>query len=94
MRKEVWYPTMPSEIFRRQCYGTFWFERDTLGLLEKYPDNFMFETDYPHPTAMSPGPASPAERPGDHIAAAFKDVPEDVARKALHGNAARIYHLD
>ncbi len=88
------YPTMPSEIFRRQLYGTFWFERDTLGLLEKYPDNFMFETDYPHPTAMSPGPASPAERPGDHIVAAFKDVPEDVARKALHGNAARIYHLD
>jgi predicted TIM-barrel fold metal-dependent hydrolase len=89
------YPgALPSEIFKRQCYGTFWFERDTLPLLEKYPDNFMFETDYPHPTAMSPGPASPAERPGDHIAKYFTALSDDVARKALHDNAARIYHLD
>jgi predicted TIM-barrel fold metal-dependent hydrolase len=88
------FPTLPSEIFRRQCYGTFWFETETLGLLEKYPDNFMFETDYPHPTAMSPGPASPSKLPSDHIRAAFADIPEDVARKALHDNAARIYHLD
>jgi uncharacterized protein len=85
---------LPSEYFRRQCYGCFWFERGTLGMLEQYPDNFMFETDYPHPTSMSPGPCSPAELPKDHIAAAFKDVPGDVARKALHDNAARIYHLD
>ena len=86
--------SLPSEVFRRQCYGTFWFERGTLGLLEQYPDNFMFETDYPHPTAMAPGPASPAERPADHIAKYFQVVSEDVARKALHDNAARVYHLD
>ena len=85
---------LPSDYFRRQCYGTFWFERQTLPLLQTYPDNFMFETDYPHPTAMAPGPASPAERPGDHIVAAFADVPLDVARKALHDNAAAVYHLD
>ncbi|HRE02566.1 MAG TPA: amidohydrolase family protein, partial [Ilumatobacteraceae bacterium] len=46
---------LPSEYFARQCYGTFWFETSTLRLLDTYPDNFMFETDYPHPTAMSPG---------------------------------------
>jgi len=85
---------LPSEYFRRQCYGTFWFERKTLPLLETYPDNFMFETDYPHPTSMSPGPASPAERPADHIRSAFARVPDDVARKALHDNAAAVYHLD
>src|SRR5262249_34333975 len=84
---------LPSEYFRRQCYGTFWFERQTLPLLQTYPDNFMFETDYPHPTAMAPGPASPADRPGDHILAAFADVPDDVARKALHDNAAAVYGL-
>lgn len=85
---------LPSEYFRRQCYGTFWFETTTLPLLATYPDNFMFETDYPHPTSMSPGPASPAEQPNVHIAKHFADVPEDITRKVLHGNAARIYHLD
>ncbi len=85
---------LPSEVFRRQCYGSFWFERGTLVLLEQYPDNFLFETDYPHPTSLSPGPASPAELVSDHVAHAFASVPDDIARKALHGNAARIYHLD
>jgi predicted TIM-barrel fold metal-dependent hydrolase len=87
-------PMLPSEYFRRQCYGCFWFERSTLPLLETYPDNFMFETDYPHPTSMSPGPASPAQLPKDHIAEAFASVPPDLARKALHDNAAAVYHLD
>ena len=87
-------PMLPSEYFRRQCYGCFWFERATLPLLSTYPDNFMFETDYPHPTSMSPGPASPAQLPKDHIAEAFADVPAELARKALHDNAAAVYHLD
>ena len=84
---------LPSEYFRRQCYGSFWFERGTLPLLEEYPDNFMFETDYPHPTSMSPGPASPAEVPSVHIEKAFANVPPEVARKALHDNAAAVYHV-
>jgi predicted TIM-barrel fold metal-dependent hydrolase len=86
-------PMLPSEYFRRQCYGTFWFERTTMPLLQTYPDNFMFETDYPHPTSIAPGPVSPAEVPSDHIEHAFADVPPDVARKALHDNAAAVYHL-
>lgn len=85
---------LPSEYFKRQCYGCFWFEEGTLGMLEQYPDNFMFETDYPHPTSMSPGPCSPADLPSEHIKRAFANVPSDIARKALHDNAARIYHLD
>ena len=86
-------PLLPSEYFARQCYGSFWFERQTLPLLSTYPDNFMFETDYPHPTSMSPGPASPAELPKVHIQKAFADVPPEIARKALHDNAAAVYHL-
>jgi predicted TIM-barrel fold metal-dependent hydrolase len=86
-------PMLPSEYFARQCYGTFWFETATLPLLETYPNNFMFETDYPHPTSMSPGPASPAELPSEHIRNHFASVPPDVARKVLHDNAARVYHL-
>lgn len=87
-------PVLPSEYFRRQCYGTFWFERGTLPLLELYPDNFMYSTDFPHPTSMSPGPASPAQVPSKHIASAFADIRPEIARKALHDNAAMVYHLD
>jgi predicted TIM-barrel fold metal-dependent hydrolase len=54
----------------------------------------MFETDYPHPTSIAPGPASPAEVPSEHIRHAFADVPPEVARKALHDNAAAVYQLD
>ncbi len=85
---------LPSEYFKRQMHACFWFERTTLPLLELFPDNIMFETDYPHPTSLSPGPFSAAENPKDHIESAFANVPEDITRKVLHDNAARLYHLD
>ena len=47
-----------------------------------------------HPTSLSPGPFSAAENPKDHIESAFANVPEDITRKVLHDNAARLYHLD
>jgi uncharacterized protein len=84
---------LPSEYFVRQCYGTFWFERGTLGMLQDYPDNFMFQTDFPHMSSLTPGPASCAEVPRVHVQKAFANVPDEVARKALYGNAAKVYHL-
>lgn len=91
------YDLLPSEYFRRQVYGSFWFEEpelvkvaiDLLG-----DNNILYETDFPHPTSMSPGPASYADNPKDYIEKVFKGVPESSAEKILHGNAARIYHLD
>ena len=83
----------PSEYFRRQCYGSFWFETSTLSLLELYPDNFMFETDYPHPISLSPGPDYDVDLQG-HVESAFRDIAPDVTRKALRDNAARVYRLD
>jgi predicted TIM-barrel fold metal-dependent hydrolase len=90
------YDLLPSEYFRRQIYGCFWFERETaLSTIEQLgPDNILYETDYPHPTSMSPGPASAAQRPDDYIRSAFDGVDETTMRKILHDNAARIYHLD
>ena len=86
---------LPSEYFRRQCYGAFWFETETLPLLELYPDNFMFETDYPHPTGMCPGPATVAIAPNEHIEKNMKGVlKEETLRKVLHDNAAKLYRLD
>ena len=54
---------LPSDYFRRQVYGSFWFEKDVAAALRWtcIPDNIMFETDFPHPTSLSPGPASIAE---------------------------------
>jgi predicted TIM-barrel fold metal-dependent hydrolase len=85
---------LPSEYFRRQCYGTFWFERGTLKLLEQYPDNFMFETDFPHPVSLSPGPGSYADNPRDTVKANIIDqLGPDLARKVLYDNAAHVYGL-
>jgi predicted TIM-barrel fold metal-dependent hydrolase len=86
---------MPSVYFRRQVFGMFWYERDCVRrLFDLYPDNIMFETDFPHPTSLSPGPASSAKNPRDVVRETFAGVPEDIARKILWGNAARVYHLD
>ncbi len=82
---------LPSEYFRRQCYATFWFETAPLRLLDTYPDSFMFQTDYPHQNSLSPGPVSPAQLPSTYLSERFGGVPEDLTRKALHDNAARVY---
>ena len=90
------YDLLPSEYFKRQIYGCFWFERDSaLHTLEQIgADNVLYETDYPHPTSMSPGPASHAQRPDDYLRDVFAGVDDGSLRKILHDNAARIYHLD
>jgi predicted TIM-barrel fold metal-dependent hydrolase len=88
------YDLLPSEYFRRQIYGCFWFERNTaLDAIEDYADNLLFETDYPHPTCQHPGPRSPAQRPRDYAEALLADVDDDVVRKILHDNAAALYRL-
>lgn len=90
------YDLLPSEYFARQIYGCFWFERDTaIAAIEALgPDNILYETDYPHPTSMSPGPASSAQHPDEYLRSTFQGLDSDVMRKVLHDNAARIYHLD
>ena len=90
------YDLLPSEYFRRQIYGCFWFERDSaLSAIDQLgADNILYETDFPHPTSMSPGPASVAQRPDDYLRSNFAGLDEPSTRKILHDNAARIYHLD
>ncbi len=86
---------LPSEYFKRQVYGCFWFERASVksAIAAIGADNIMYETDFPHPTSMSPGPASTAIQPKQYIEEAFSDFPEDVLRKILFENAARVYHI-
>ena len=86
---------LPSEYFRRQIFACFWFERDMLAAAAKlYPDNLMYETDFPHPTSMSPGPASIAQHPRQYASEALASIPRDVVAKLLHGNAARVYRVE
>jgi predicted TIM-barrel fold metal-dependent hydrolase len=91
------YDLLPSEYFKRQIYGCFWFEHgaslsaaiEILGA-----DNILYETDFPHPTSMSPGPASSAIPAKDFIASKLGQLPGDVLERILHDNAAQLYHLE
>jgi predicted TIM-barrel fold metal-dependent hydrolase len=90
--------TSPLEIFRKHIYSTFWFENHSMKAAIDYlgPDNIMFETDFPHPTSVAPGPNSAAKNPIDHIEDRFADsgLSEEVIHKILAGNATKLYHLD
>ena len=85
---------LPSEAFRQHMYGSFWYESSTLPLLELYPDNVLFETDFPHPTSLSPGPASTAQPARDTVRQSMKGLPDDIIRKVLFENAAKLFKVD
>ena len=89
------YDLLPSEYFRRQVYACFWFERLVPPrVLDLIGDNVLYETDYPHPTSMSPGPASFAVQPRDFLDQNYSELPDELLHKILHDNAARIYGLE
>jgi predicted TIM-barrel fold metal-dependent hydrolase len=80
---------MPSDYFKRQVYGSFWFE-DTG--LEQFiqavgPDNAMFETDFPHPTCFYPSSRLQALKKVERL-------PVEVRQKVLQDNAARLYRIE
>ncbi|HMG41317.1 MAG TPA: amidohydrolase family protein [Acidimicrobiales bacterium] len=86
---------LPSFYMRRQVYGSFWFEGEAMRrVVEALPDNIMFETDFPHPTSLSPGPASAAGNPREMAETALRGSSDDVARKVFYETAARLYQLD
>jgi len=79
----------PSELFRRQVYACFWFE--DIGprtLLEDIGvDNVMFETDFPHPTCLYPSAR-------EHALNVLAPWGEEVQRKVLQDNAAKLYRIN
>ena len=89
------YDLLPSEYFKRQVYGSFWFERRGInGALEGFPDNLMWETDYPHPTCQYPSPNSAAEHPADYAEVTLESVSDVTVRKVLQDTPARIYGVE
>jgi predicted TIM-barrel fold metal-dependent hydrolase len=95
-REHPEYQLLPSDYFRRQIYGCFWFEEASLHpALELLADNLLWETDYPHPTCQHPGQTDGwGQHPRDYAEDALRGVSEPVLRKVLHDNAASLYGLD
>ena len=79
----------PSEYFRRQFYGCFWFESRTLGPAIDHlgADRIMFETDIPHPTCLYPHSV-------ERVRAAIAELEPAVQRRILQDNAAELYKID
>jgi predicted TIM-barrel fold metal-dependent hydrolase len=78
----------PTEYFQRQIYASYWFEGDAETVIRKLgPDNIMFETDFPHPTCLYPAVQ-------EKVRQSLGSLAEDVQRKVLYENAARVYQLD
>jgi uncharacterized protein len=79
----------PSEYFRRQFYGCFWFESKTLAPAIDHigPDRIMFETDIPHPTCLYPHSV-------ERVRTAISALEPDVQKKILQDNAAELYKIE
>jgi predicted TIM-barrel fold metal-dependent hydrolase len=79
----------PTEYFRRQFYGCFWFESLALHrLLDVLGEgNVMFETDFPHPTCLYP-------RSDERVRKALDGLPYHTRKRLLQENAAELYHID
>jgi hypothetical protein len=89
------YDLLPSEYFARQIHACFWFEEEgARKAIELHADNILWETDFPHPTSMSPGPRSTADHPRDYAERVLAGLPEDAVGKVVQHNAARLYALD
>ena len=86
---------LPSEYLYRQIFGMYWFEQESMrSSLDRLKDNLMFETDFPHATSLSPGPASESPSPRDVIERSLAGVADETVAKVLQGTATRLYHLE
>jgi predicted TIM-barrel fold metal-dependent hydrolase len=80
---------LPSDLFRRGVYVTYWFEsvapRHFLDLIPV--DNILFETDFPHTTCLFGNIQETIKSGLGHV--------DDVTRhKILWDNAAHLYRID
>src|SRR5216684_32199 len=78
----------PSEYVRRNMWATF--QDDAIGpMLFKFfgADNFMWASDFPHTDSTWPNSLKVIEQ-------SFEGVPEEVTRKIICDNAAKLYHID
>ena len=81
------YDLLPSEYFRRQIYACFWFEEEGLKkAIEIYPDNLLFETDFPHPTCLYPESQA-------HLAQVLARLEPSARQRVVQDNAVELYKI-
>jgi predicted TIM-barrel fold metal-dependent hydrolase len=80
----------PSEYFRTNLYATFWFENNRNKLPDLIDavgeDRILFETDFPHPTCLYPGPLA-------SVAPRVAQLSSEARRKIMGENARTLYRL-
>src|SRR5205085_9497768 len=71
--------TRPSEVFSRQVYVDFWFERSGIELRDVIgADNLMWESDFPHITARY-------HDSREYVSRSVEGVPDVDRKKLLFG---------
>ena len=57
-----WGDDIPHVVFDERFGRDRWLIGGTVSrMVDDFADNVMFETDFPHPTSLSPGPASSSD---------------------------------
>jgi predicted TIM-barrel fold metal-dependent hydrolase len=80
------YPKL-SEMFRRQCYLTGWYDRASLKTQDYVSAaNILWASNFPLATSTWPNTR-------DYLARALDGIPEESQRSIMFGNAAKLYHL-
>ena len=81
------YPLNPSELFRRQCYFTCWYDQKSLRV-RHHPGsaNILWSTNFPLETSTWPATRQ-------HLDSAFAEVPDQERRQIQWQNAAKLYGL-
>jgi predicted TIM-barrel fold metal-dependent hydrolase len=79
---------LPSELFRRQVYCTYWFEKLANMRIEDLPlDNILFETDFPHPACLY-------GNIDETIEAGLAGMSQEIRDKVLFQNSTRLYKIE
>jgi predicted TIM-barrel fold metal-dependent hydrolase len=80
------YSLTPSEMFRRQCFFTSWF--DEVAPFAQYvgADHILWSTNLPLATSTWP-------RTRETVTRCFRDTPPETRDKVLWKNAATLYHI-
>jgi predicted TIM-barrel fold metal-dependent hydrolase len=87
-RERPYFDLKPSDYFRRQVYGCWFFEERTVaGVIDAVgADRLLFETDYPHPICLYGNVEQKIE-------AGLAGQPEGVRQQILWDNAAALYRV-
>jgi predicted TIM-barrel fold metal-dependent hydrolase len=81
-------PLKPSEYAKRQLWATFQDDPPGVALHNFFgADNFMWASDYPHTDSTWPDSRKVIEQN-------FAAIPEQVTRKIVYDNAARLYQIE